>query len=391
MKKYILIIILLVGLQACAQNKETFDVVSYSPLKGWTKSSTATTLTFTKEEGNQFCVISLAKSIDATADAQQNFDNSWQTIAQTNLGAGKAQMQPGSNDNGWETKIGSAPFEKEGITGAAILISSSKNNRQVNILIITNTETYQKEMETFLESIDLQETAATNNNVQPTNKSKSKPELWVNWREMQKDMSDQKTSGNLKPIVEFYVIYSNGDYFPNVPYEGLTDFDQSYHPESWGKFTMQGNKGKFKSKYDEITVTKVSETKMEQIGLYNYGFYKCLPVDGLRLEGAYNFVSPNWGKDPQLDYLDNSGCQFVIYFKKDGTFDDKGIFYTGPMPASGNCNGGKGTYSIENFTITFKYNDGRVVRRLFSLPGTRNPATYDDTIYLGETPYYKKQ
>lgn len=204
-------------------------------------------------------------------------------------------------------------------------------------------------------------------------------------------MSGQKTSGNLKLIVEFYVIYPNGDYFPNVPYQGLTNFDQSYQPQSWGKFTLLGTKGKFKSKYDEIAVTKVSETKMEQTGLYNYGFYKCLPVDGLRLEGAYNFVSPNWGKDPQLDYLSSPGCQFVIYFKKDGTFDDKGIFYSGPIPGTSNCNGGKGTYSIDNFTITFKDNDGRTVYRLFSLPGARNPATYDATIYLGETPYYKKQ
>ncbi|MFA4870734.1 MAG: hypothetical protein WC623_21235 [Pedobacter sp.] len=392
---YIFIIVLLVGLQACAQKKESFDQVSYSPPKGWAIDRKEQTVTFSKEEGNQFCVISLGKSIDATADAQQNFDNSWQIIAQTNLGAGTVQMQPGSTDKGWETKIGSAPFNKEGLKGSAILINSSKNNRQVNILIIANTNEYQKEMEAFLESIDLKEIVTTNNNTsttaQSSNKSTNKPELWVNWRASQKNMLSPKTSSNIKQVIDFYAIYPNGDYFPEVPWQGLTNFNKSYNTQSWGKFTMQGTKGKFKSKYQDIEVIKVSQTKMEQTGFYNYGFYKCLPVDGLRIDGAYNVVSENWGKDPQLDYLNGPGCQFVIYFKKDGTFDDKGIFYTGPMPSSGNCSGGKGTYSIDNYTIIFKYNDGRVVYRLFTLPGTRNPASYDEAIYLGETAYYKKR
>jgi len=116
-------------------------------------------------------------------------------------------MQPGSTDKGWETKIGSAPFDKEGLKGSAILINSSKNNRQVNILIITNTDKYQKEMETFLESLDLKEIAATNNNtataVQSDNKSKNRPELWVNWREMQKICLVKKPLVILSSLLNF--------------------------------------------------------------------------------------------------------------------------------------------------------------------------------------------
>lgn len=128
---------------------------------------------------------------------------------------------------------------------------------------------------------------------------------------------------------------------------------------------------------------------MEKDG-YSYGYYKCLPVDGMRIEGAYTHVSPDWGKDPKLDYLNKTGCQFVIYFEKDGTFDDKGIFYSGGSSNTNSCPGGKGTYSIENFTITFKYNDGRVVNRLFTAPPTRNPTTYNETFYIGHTAHHKK-
>ncbi len=170
-----------------------------------------------------------------------------------------------------------------------------------------------------------------------------------------------------------------------MPHEGLINVNRSYQPESWGKFTIRGTKGRFKNNYDEVAVTKKSSTYMEKDG-YSYGFHRFLPVDGLRFEGAYTHVSPDWGKDQKLNYLGGSGCQFAIYFKKDGTFDDKGIFSTNPS----NCSSGKGTYSIENFTITFKYNAGRVVYRLFSAPPTRNPTTYDETIYIGHTAHYKK-
>lgn len=392
---YIFIVFLLAGLQACAQKKETFDLVNYTAPTGWSKTSKPETVTFSKESGSNFCMITIYKSIEATDDAQTNFDMAWKSLVQENLGVtGKAIMQPGSTDNGWETKLGSAPFEKDGIKGASILISSSQNSKLINILAVTNTSVFQKEMETFLASVDLKTNMVAKNTAPVTtpsaNKSTNKPELWVNWRASQKNMLSPKTSSNIKQVIDFYAIYPNGDYFPEVPWQGLTNFDKSYNAQSWGKFTMQGTKAKFKSKYQDIDVVKVSQTKMEQTGLYNYGFYKCLPVDGLRIEGAYNVVSENWGKDPQLDFLNGPGCQFVIYFKKDGTFDDKGIFYTGPMPGSGNCNGGKGTYSIDNYTITFKYNDGRVIDRLFTLPGTRNPANYDEAIYLGETAYYKK-
>ena len=80
------------------------------------------------------------------------------------------------------------------------------------------------------------------------------------------------------------------------------------------------------------------------------------------------------------------------YRKKDGTFDDRGVFSSlagGCTDCS--CQGGKGVYSIENFTITFQYQDGRVIRRLFTALPARNPATYAETYYIGGTAYYKKK
>lgn len=391
---FFLSFLLLLMLQAAAQKKDSFDIVSYAAPKGWSKTQKPETLTFSKETGTNFCMISIYKNIEATDNAQTNFDMAWKTLVQENLGVtSTAAMQPGSTDNGWKTKIGSASFDKEGIKGAVILISSSQNNKLVNILSLTNSDVFQKEMETFLASIDLKTSMVAKPNTTtttvkpPANKSTIKPELWVNRRYSNADATFDRY---LTSITDFVVIYPNGDFNPNVPYEGLHNFDQTQQPESWGKFTMQGTKGRFKSKYDDIAVTKKSAVHMEKDG-YNFGYFKCLPVDGMRIEGSYTHVSPDWGKDPKLDYLNGAGCQFVIHFKKDGTFDDKGIFSTGGDPNRSNCPGGKGTYNIENFTITFTYNDGRVITRLLTAPPTRNLETYDETIYIGYTAHYKKR
>lgn len=388
--KTLFFLLCLLAFTSCDAQNQTFDIVSFAPPKGWQKSEKAETVSFSKEEASKgFCIITVYKSIDGDADAKKNFEISWEHLIQNIMGTGSPVMQPATTDNGWETLMGSAPFEKDDLKGAAILISSTKQSRFLNIIVITNTNAFQKEMEGFLESVTFIKTAGTEKNpvqkntVSSSGNSKDKPELWAGRRLINSDPFD--AASTLKTTTDYFVIYPNGDYLQNVPYEGLNTLTKSYAPQSWGKFTLQGNKGRFKNNYDEIKVTKKSATHMEKDG-YNYGLYKCLPVDGLRLEGAYTHVAPGWGKDSKLDYLNGAGCQFVIYFKKDGTFDDRGIFSTN----LNNCVGGSGTYTIENYTITFTYDDGRVVQRLFSAPPTRDPKTYDKVFYMGQTPYYKR-
>ena len=378
--------------QLCAiasSAQERFDVTTFNAPKGWRKevSPGGDIIRYTKEDAtkNVFAMITIFKAVPAGADSKANFDSAWEEFAQKTMNANDPQMSPVRNQNGWEVQSGLAAFQKDGIGGAAMLATASGESKMVNILLVTNTDIFQTEIESFFASVKFQTIPAKSIEQRATTvdrsaiRSKDKPELWINRRIATSIYANPPT------VSDLYLIYPNGDYFPNVPYEGLINVNRSFQPESWGRFTMNGTKGRFKNNYDEIAVTKRSATVMDKDG-YTYAFYKFLPVDGLRIEGAYTHVSPEWGKDPQLDYLSGPGCQFVINFKKDGTFDDKGIFSTD----RNNCTGGKGTYSIENFTITFKYNDGRVVHRLFTAPPTRDPAAYDETIYIGHTAHYKK-
>ncbi len=65
------------------------------------------------------------------------------------------EMQPAETENGWEVQSGFAPFESDGNKGVVVLATSTGYEKMVNIIILTNTNAYEKEMTAFLESISL--------------------------------------------------------------------------------------------------------------------------------------------------------------------------------------------------------------------------------------------
>ena len=79
-------------------------------------------------------------------------------------------MQPPATKDGWEAQSGYAPFESDGNKGIVLLVTSSGFEKRVNIIILTNTNVYEKDMTDFLESVSLknpetnsQQTPANNN------------------------------------------------------------------------------------------------------------------------------------------------------------------------------------------------------------------------------------
>ncbi len=161
---------LLLGLSCSIfAQKETFDIIEYKQPAGWQKNIKAEAISFSKEKDNNFCMMILYKSIDGSADAQQNFNKSWEHLAQNSFNAEKAAMQPASTDNGWDIRTGSALFEKDGLKGSVVLITGSKKSKVANILILTNTDAFQQEMEAFLDGIVLKEIPAAKINNSPAN------------------------------------------------------------------------------------------------------------------------------------------------------------------------------------------------------------------------------
>jgi hypothetical protein len=155
MKKFFLVLLKMVSLSVIAQ-QQSFDITTYIAPKGWTKQATESSIQFSKEDvaKGSYCIIMLLKSIPGTTDAKANFDAAWETVVKETVTVSTPpEMQPPVTEDGWEVQSGYAPFEAEGNKGIALLATSTGFEKMVNILILTNSDVYEKEMSAFLESI----------------------------------------------------------------------------------------------------------------------------------------------------------------------------------------------------------------------------------------------
>ena len=387
--------------------QKIFDLVSYTLPKGFTEEKTPDRVTVTKADGTSgFCIITVFRSIDASNDSKNNFDLSWNDLVKKIIPVNQPAMQPTITENGWNTEVGSSVFEKEGINGTAILISSTKNKKLVNIQVLLNGADYIKDMTAFLESVSMKEAHTTGDPFPASVENKEivaerkaadeiktgpKAEVWVYFR-LNFLLDPDLSAGSSKYDFEYFLVYPNGDYYPGFPLDGLHTLDNNNKQnDSWGKFIMNGNKGRFKSNYDVIELEKVSPILMKRPG-YTYQLRKMVSVDGLLLDGAWG-PYPDWEKQPHLSIAgyNGSGVRHVIAFNKNGSFTDYGFFVTNlsiPKEAPERAPG-KGTYAIENFTLLLKYDDGRMVYKALTGAGSINPAADDKTLYINENACYK--
>lgn len=153
----------------CFGQKQTFDIITYTPPKEWKKENSESAMQFSKQDDTKgtFCIITLMKSIPGLANSKENFDAAWETVVKEMVKVSAApEMQPVANEDGWEAQSGYAPFESEGTNGIALLVTSTGYQKMVNILILTNTDVYEKDMTAFLESVSFTKPAIQNNSTQ---------------------------------------------------------------------------------------------------------------------------------------------------------------------------------------------------------------------------------
>lgn len=167
MKKLFILFISCLLLQTVFAQKETFDITTYTAPYKWKKETTASNIQFTKEDKatGSYCMIMLFKALPAAATPKESFDLTWTSVLKEMITINsEPEMQPSASENGWEALSGYAPFEKDGNKGIAVLVTSSGFNKMVNIIVLTNTSAYEKDITAFLESVDIKKTAAQNSN-----------------------------------------------------------------------------------------------------------------------------------------------------------------------------------------------------------------------------------
>ncbi len=165
MKHPLLILLVTSAIIANAQY-QTFDITTFTAPKGWKKQTTESTVQLSKEDAAKgtYCIITLMKAVPGTPNSKENFDAAWESVVKQMVTTSvDPEMQVPSKDGEWEAQSGYAPFENEGNKGVALLVTLSGYQKMVNILVLTNTDAYEKDVTTFLESIDFTKQIAKTN------------------------------------------------------------------------------------------------------------------------------------------------------------------------------------------------------------------------------------
>ncbi len=227
MKTILIVSLSLLHVAVFAQ-KEIFDLTTYTPPKGWKKQSGESAILFSKEDAAKgtYCMITLYKAVPGTANAKENFDLAWSSVVKEMVTVSSApEMQPAATENGWETQSGYAPFESDGNKGVAMLITASSFDKMVNMIILTNTNVYEKEMTFFLESVSLKKIEVNKQQTQTPVTNNNNTAIIGTWLANASDQSSWRVNnGVMSTISRQYAFNANGTYsFITKTFDPLMD------------------------------------------------------------------------------------------------------------------------------------------------------------------------
>ncbi len=182
--KYYFFMLLVLASSTSNSQLLSFDITNFTAPKGWKKETSENAVQLSKEDAakGSYCIITLLKALPSSANAKDNFDVAWETVVKEMITISAApEMQPAAKEDGWEVQSGYASFESDGQKGIVLLVTSTGYERMVNIIILTNTDMYEKDVTAFLESVSFKKQSTANNkpvtnpekNIQPVLNAKN--------------------------------------------------------------------------------------------------------------------------------------------------------------------------------------------------------------------------
>ena len=175
MKSALFLTFLIASSVSSIAQKEIYDLISYTPPSSWKKDATESTVMYTISNNTtkSWCRISIIKSTVSKGDIDQDFESERENLIEKNYpSTDSMQLNPTQETNGYKIKSGSSPFIFENKPAIALLNTASGYGRCASIVIITNSEEYLANIESFLSSVDLNKPDAQEIN-QETNTSNS--------------------------------------------------------------------------------------------------------------------------------------------------------------------------------------------------------------------------
>lgn len=167
--------------------KETFDVVSYTIPKGWQKQQVegGVQLFITDNKTGGYAIAIVTKSMASTGSAEEDFTSQWKSLLVNTVNSitEPVKTEP-VQDNGWEIHSGNGNYVDGNVKGLATLITATGYDQTVAAVLMTNTQQYQNDLLTFINSLELKKflSNTTTPNTPPANNkvnNSSVVGLWV--------------------------------------------------------------------------------------------------------------------------------------------------------------------------------------------------------------------
>ncbi len=258
----------ILGNPAFAQ-KQTFDLATYTPPKGWKKevADVAVGYSITNNKDSSWCQIAIYKSLPSKGSIDLDFNSEWEMLVTTRLKNTSApQINETQEADGWKIKAGGGSFTFNNKTAIAMLTTFSGYNNYFSILATCNNEKYLQDIENFIATLELKK-PTKNNDVVVTNKSANNSLVIGSWGKSNSVSQLYNRYGTYSYNKQQYTFNTNGTYtFLGKNYS--EDYAETILIKETGTYTMSGNV------LTIIPKTSVIESWSKKNGADNYNQLK---------------------------------------------------------------------------------------------------------------------
>ncbi len=158
---------------AAFAQKQSFDVVSFVVPKGWEQQQgeAGVQLSVSDKKTGAYAVAVITKATGSGATANENFTTDWARLIKSTVQINEEPtMLAPQQENGWNIISGSASYSDAANKGMATLMTATGGGRMVSVVLMTNTQQYQNELLSLINSLEL--TKAEKNEINsPTTRS----------------------------------------------------------------------------------------------------------------------------------------------------------------------------------------------------------------------------
>lgn len=166
MKKTILLCVLSALVGNNYAQKETFDLITYTPLNGWTKDEKKNVIGYSKidKKTKTWCQIGVYRSTTSKGSIEKDIESEWKDLAVKQYNITDTMQVTGTKKaDEWEIKTASGKFTFNNQPAAVLLTTFSGYNRCVSIIATTNSQRFLETIENFVRDIDVKKPNSTNN------------------------------------------------------------------------------------------------------------------------------------------------------------------------------------------------------------------------------------